>query len=502
MTAARITLLTCLCALAGCQSLERASWDSTENNIQRSVRPLLLHSTDDEDRSTLSAALAEPANIQRLPAVQSSPAVQPSSVQFVAFQEPASDSPLEQQSLEPTVAPPTDSGAPALTIDDLLEMALANNPAVASASARVRALSGKWVQVGLPPNPTIGYSGQEIGVDSTAGQQGGFVGQQFITAGKLGLNQSVVTQEITRAEQELAAVQQRVLTDVRIAFYDVLIAKRQVELARDMVRISDQAVQTSQDLRKVQEFNQVALLQTELQSQDAQILLRKAENEIESSWRRLQSVIASPDLVPQLLSGDLEGADISITWDTALQRLLSDSPEIAAAFAELHRAQWTLRRACAEVTPNVNVQVAVLHDAPTDDVVAGLQVGVPVPILNRNQGAIRQARAEIVAAQRNIERLELELRERLARTFKQYADSRFEVEKYSVEILPKAKQTLDLVTRGYRHGEIGYLDQLTAQRTYFRTNMSYIEALRELWHGTIRIDGLLLQGSLLERSAK
>ena len=186
------------------------------------------------------------------------------------------------------------------------------------------------------------------------------------------------------------------------------------------------------------------------------------------------------------------------SWDEALQRLLSDSPEIAAAFADLHRARWTLRRACAEVTPNVNVQVAVHHDAPADDVVTGLQVGVPVPILNRNQGAIRQARAEIAAAERNIERLELELRERLAGAFKQYADSRFEVEKYSLEILPKAKQTLDLVTRGYRQGEVGYLEQLTAQKTYFQTNISYIEALRDLWRGTIRIDGLLLQGSLVQ----
>jgi cobalt-zinc-cadmium efflux system outer membrane protein len=90
----------------------------------------------------------------------------------------------------------------------------------------------------------------------------------------------------------------------------------------------------------------------------------------------------------------------------------------------------------------------------------------------------------------------------MAHTFQQYANARFEVQKYSGEILPKAKQTLDLVTRGYRQGEVGYLDQLTAQRTYFQTNISYIEALRELWRGTISIEGLLLQGSLLDTSAK
>ena len=88
------------------------------------------------------------------------------------------------------------------------------------------------------------------------------------------------------------------------------------------------------------------------------------------------------------------------------------------------------------------------------------------------------------------------LRERLAEAFRQYANARFEVDKYSREILPMSEKTLNLVTRGYRQGEVGYLDQLTAQRTFFQTNLSYIAALRELWRAKLKIDGLLLEGSL------
>ena len=40
---------------------------------------------------------------------------------------------------------------------------------------------------------------------------------------------------------------------------------------------------------------------------------------------------------------------------------------------------------------------------------------------------------------------------------------------------------------------------LTAQRTYFQTNLSNIEALRELWRATIRIDGMLLEDSLSDK---
>ncbi len=60
-----------------------------------------------------------------------------------------------------------------LTLDDLQSMALANNPTLAQAAARVQAARGRWVQAGLHPNPKIGYMADDIGAMDTAGKQGG-----------------------------------------------------------------------------------------------------------------------------------------------------------------------------------------------------------------------------------------------------------------------------------------------------------------------------------------
>ena len=77
-----------------------------------------------------------------------------------------------------------------------------------------------------------------------------------------------------------------------------------------------------------------------------------------------------------------------------------------------------------------------------------------------------------------------------------YANARYQVDQYTREILPTAKETFDLVTTGYKQGEVGYLDLLNAQRVYFQTNLAWLQALRELWDTTIRIDGLLLENGL------
>jgi cobalt-zinc-cadmium efflux system outer membrane protein len=119
-----------------------------------------------------------------------------------------------------------------------------------------------------------------------------------------------------------------------------------------------------------------------------------------------------------------------------------------------------------------------------------------MPIYNRNQGNIRKAQAELLAAENEVQRVQLALRQRLAAVFEQYTNARYQVEKYSRDILPSAEESLKLTNSGYRQGEYGYLAVLTAQRTFFRTNLAYLEALRELRAAATTIEGNLLSDSL------
>jgi len=474
----RIPPVVLICLLAGCQT-------------SRQVR---IQSSPVADNIS-SGALGSPTSAQPLKTPVQLPNLPTSPIQPAAFIEAVQIQELPEPLALPT---PTDEADSGLTLEELEQMALDNNPVIGRAVAQLRALQGKWVQAGLPPNPRIGYLSEEVGIEGTSGKQGAFVGQKFITGGKLDLDRAVVSREIMRAQQQLAATRQRVLTDVRIGYYDVLIAKRKLKLAGELVDISDQAVRASQQLLKAKEIPRVGLLQTEVEAQTARILLRRANNGNVAAWRGLNSVIGGPDLAPQPLQGDLDQAAKDLEWNEQLERLVTKSPEVATAVAELERARSALSRAHAQVIPDLNVQVAVQYDILTEDTITGVQVGLPIPLWNRNQGGIQKAWNEIVTARRNIQRVELDLQQRLAVAFQQYADARYQVDRFSGKILPMAKETFDLVSEGYKKGEVGYLDMLTAQRTYFRANLSYIEALRELWQVTVRIEGMLLEGSLAD----
>ena len=399
-----------------------------------------------------------------------------------------------------SVAPQPLSTADSLTMDGLEQMAMANSPAIAGATARIRALRGKCLQVGLRPNPSIGYVSGEIGNEGLAGQQGGFVGQNFITAGKLQKNRSIVAAEINRAEQQLAAMHRRVQTDVRKGYYASLLAQRRKQLAEELVRVTTDAVTASKSLYDAEEIPMAGLLQTEVRQQNAQILLRTAQNGLTQSWRRLLAIAGLEELPIQELVGDVSQLPDSLDWKNQLDRLQTESPEIAAAMANVDRARRVLNRACVEAVPNIDTQLSMQYDDSTNDTVAGVQVGIPLPLWNRNQGGIRQAQAEISEALRNVDRVELDLNQRLADVFRQYSDARFTATSYATDILPRAQRTFNLVQKGYAQGEVGYLDVLAAQQTFSETNLAYLDALGSLWESYVEIDGLLLDESLSQTS--
>ena len=417
---------------------------------------------------------------------------QPSVAELIESPEAIAEPERTTETLSPQPLPPTNG----LTLEVLEQVAFAENPAIAQAAARIRALRGKCVQVGLPPNPTVGYVASEVGDDGAAGQQGGFIGQEFITAKKLQRNRAVVASEIKRAEQQLAAVQKRVQTDVRQAYYAALLAQRRIELAQELVRITTEAVNASKSLVDAEELALAGLLQTEVRQQNASVLLGTAQNNREQVWRRLSAVVGGNGLPVQTLEGDVTKLPDSLNWNEQIARLQSQSPEVAAAMASVERAQRALRRACVEAVPNINTQLSVQFDNATEDTIAGVQVGVPVPIWNRNQGGIRQANAEVSEAIRNVQRVELNLNHRLADAFQRYADAHITATNYASNVLPRAEKTFQLVQQGFTQGEVGYLDLLAAQQTFSQTNLAYLDALGLLWQSYAEIDGLLLTGSL------
>ncbi|HXJ40732.1 MAG TPA: TolC family protein, partial [Bryobacteraceae bacterium] len=287
--------------------------------------------------------------------------------------------------------------AKALRLADLEALALANNPTMAQAEANRRIAAGLTKQAGLYPNPTIGYYGDEIrGGYSGGGKQGGFISQTIVMGGKRGAARRVAELQAGQVETTGQAQRLRILNGVRTSFYHVLAAQRLEAVRQQLLRLAADATQTTRQLGNVGQADRPDLLQAEVEEQQASVGLRVATQNLQAAWRMLAAVCGKPDLPLTRLEGDFDAIP-ELTYVEWLGKTLSGSPEVRLASQEVERAEASLALARKAPVPDLQIYANLSHNnsplietnpARATGVQGGAQVGVQIPIFNRNQGNI------------------------------------------------------------------------------------------------------------------
>jgi cobalt-zinc-cadmium efflux system outer membrane protein len=390
-----------------------------------------------------------------------------------------------------------------LTLAELEEMAVNNNPTLAQAAAEIRAATARRLQSGLYPNPTVGYQGEQIRAgNQRGGEQGFFVSQDLVLGGKLGLNRQVFEQEKKQAEVEGDEQRLRVTNSVRLFYYQALAAQEMVDLRRKLSKLAEDAVTTSHQLANVGQADQPDVLQAEVEGEQAQLAVVAAEQKQLRGWRALAATVGKPEMHLAHLAGNLEELpdDNPEQW---LKAILQDSPAVKIAQLGVLRAEASMARAKREQIPDLQLRGGLEENRELDALTnrpIGLQgfaeVGVQIPIFNRNQGNVQASLSEAERAQREVQRVQLVLRERAAMLMQNYVTSRATVEKYRNRMIPRAQKAYELYLKSYGRMAAAYPQVLISQRTLFQLQGDYIAALESLWGNAIALRGFLLTDGL------
>jgi outer membrane protein, heavy metal efflux system len=393
---------------------------------------------------------------------------------------------------------------PAYRLEELEQIAVTHNPTLAQAAASINSAKGRRLQSGLYPNPSVGYEGSEIrGGAYGGGEQGFFVEQPFVTAGKLGLNRKIGDAQIVRAEAEAAAQRWRVLNSVRIAYYHVLAAQEMLAMKKSLQRISEDTLRITRQLHNVGQADDTEVLQAEIEEEAAETAVLTQQNTLARLWTALATVVGNPRLGMGTVQGNLEAEMPQPHDQQLLDSLLKESPQVRIAQADVAHAQATLVRAKREPIPDIDVRAGLqqngeLLNPPSRSV--GLQgfatIGIQLHIFDRNQGNVAAARAEVEKAQKELQRVDLSLRQRFATSLQSYHNARIVVERYHTEILPRAQRAYELMVRRYGLMTASFPQVLNLQRTLYATETGYISALEALWINSIVLRGFLLTGGL------
>jgi cobalt-zinc-cadmium efflux system outer membrane protein len=401
-----------------------------------------------------------------------------------------------QPTLSPEVGSPEVGNESVLyTLADFEQIALANNPSLAALNSLTQKASGLRQQVGARPNPTLGYFGQQL-ADRGTDQQGIFVDQEFVRGDKLALNRAVLNHTLAAQRWESETQKYRILTDVRVLYFETAAAQQQLDAIQKFEEVSKRGVEVALERKKADEGSLVEVLQSKTLNSEVALAGERATAAHRGAWRNLTAIAGLPDTRPTQLAPEFGDIQSSPDWDATYQQILLQSPERAVAQALVCEKVSILRREQVQRTPNLETQFGAGYDNGTNSGMINVQVGAPIPVFNKNTGNITAAHAEYTRAVENVKRIEQSIQARLARAAQEFESYLASVQKYESEILPQVKESLQLSEEAYKAGELDFLQVLIVRKSYFESNLQFIQSRAQLAQANAKIEGLLLTGGL------
>jgi cobalt-zinc-cadmium efflux system outer membrane protein len=396
----------------------------------------------------------------------------------------------------PLALPRPTPGRPAMTLGQLQDLALQYNPTLIQARAGVTSFLGDAIQAGTHPNPMFGYESDTVGSSLTRDYQGLYFSQLVKTANKLGLARQVANVDVMNAQLMVRKTRLDVLSQVKAAYFAVLVAEENVIVSDALVRFMHEVFRVQRSRAKGPDVAGFEPAQLRGLANLAKTQLVLAQNSYIAAWKTLVTKLGLPLMPPTALRGRADMLVPAITYEAALRRMLSIHPDILIGRNMASKARYALKLEQVKPIPDVFVYGTFQKDFTNPGAHTtsyNTQLGVPVPIWDRNRGNILSAQGDLGQAQQQLRRAQMDLTAQLANTFAQYETNRYQLQMYAQHVLPDFARAFRSVYERHNSepGQVGFEDVVLVQQNLAAMVPLYIGALNGQWSAVADLANLM-----------
>ena len=155
--------------------------------------------------------------------------------------------------------------------------------------------------------------------------------------------------------------------------------------------------------------------------------------------------------------------------------------------------QAALEREKADSIPDLRVLLGGRRLEDTGDYGHSVGLEVSLPIFDRNQGSIREARFNCIKTAHERREATMAATAELREAYQSLSVSQREANLLKTEVLPAAQRALDATRQAFKGGAVTDLQLLKAQRTLFRAKSSQIDALEDFHVALADVERLIGQ---------
>jgi outer membrane protein, heavy metal efflux system len=368
-----------------------------------------------------------------------------------------------------------------LTLEQAITLALEKNPELASSSWEVRAREGRVAQAGVLSNP-----GLEFSIENFSGNKDlrGFDGADYTLAitqlielgGKRSKRIHAAGIDRDLAEWDYKVKKRDLIAEVTKAFIDVIAEQERSKVADELYQIGEQSLKTVSVRVQAGKVSPIEESRATAELAKTRIDLERSKRVLDAARKRLATVVGSTAPFFDHVTGQLE-ISVAPPFLDKLEHRIDQNPDVARWSAEIEQrtAALDLERANRIPDPSVSLGVRRFRETETSALVAG--ISFPLPLFNRNTGAIAEAKSKLQKAGEERKAALLKARVALTEIHLALSSAFAEATALKTSILPGLLATFEAVQEGYRYGKFGYLDLLEAQRSLSESKKQLIESL-------------------------
>jgi cobalt-zinc-cadmium efflux system outer membrane protein len=380
-----------------------------------------------------------------------------------------------------------------LTLVRALHLAESFHPALAAARAEVEAAGGRALQAGLFPNPVAVARMESAPFEgSTTGEAEYPVGisQRVPLGRRLGAGARAGERDAAYLEKELEVRRLEVRSRVHGRFAAALYAARVAALRKEALQNGSSAVAAARARVAAGEAPAEEIPRAEMERLRVEGDLERARSLEEEALLELEAAVGAPDLRVGSVEGSLEEA-LEVPAIESLAARLAESPILEAAEADLEARRAHLELAEAQRVPDVNLDFFYRRLEASEEDAFDVGISVPLPVFDRNQGRIREVRANVAAAEARARTVRGEVAARLRVSVSRLSRAVAAARRLREEVLPRAALVLGAAEARYSGGDASLSDVLPVRRDHTAVQLEYLDALREVMESWAGIAGIL-----------
>ncbi len=404
-----------------------------------------------------------------------------------------------QYTLENYASTPQD--LPALneesSISDYLVYAALNNPGLEAAFNRWKAALQKVPQVRSLPDPKFTYSYFIKEVETRAGPQRHkfALAQMFPWFGELNLQGDIALEAANAEKERYEAKKLKLFFEVKDAYYEYYYLARIIAVTEEHMQLVGYLENVARTKYSAGGVSYGDVIKAQVELGELEDRLRTLSDLSDPMVARLNAALNKPfnELIPWPKS--IPEEEVVFSNEQLLTWLKEKNPELKAIDFEAAKEKAAVNLAKKDYFPNITLGVEYINTNPAlkpppdpetgevprvkddgkDPVIAMFSINLPI-WYGKYRAGEKEARMRYLAALKQRGERENSLIADLKMELYNFRDAERKIGLYRDALIPKAKQSFNVIQQAFAAGKTDFLDVIDAERTLLEFQLSFERA--------------------------